>query len=163
MAIAVGIAASIEGRDPVADGFGMIALIALAPILTILFIGMIIRIKLRKKEKERMDELKLIISIVRKGWGDTVLKTSCESCAEGGTVLYGRGAGIHEKQKILGIPVEPEKEIILSVTAADRTDEVLNEIVKTAELDKPGNGLAFVVPVEKVVGVVHSRIETVDS
>jgi len=35
MAIAVGIASAVEGRDPVIDGFGLIALIALAPILTI--------------------------------------------------------------------------------------------------------------------------------
>ena len=39
MALAVGAAAGIEGRDPVIDGFGLIALIALAPILSILILG----------------------------------------------------------------------------------------------------------------------------
>ena len=106
-----------------------------------------------------MAEMKLIIGIVRKGLGDAALKASCESCAEGGTVLYGRGKGIHETQTILGISVEPEKEIVLTITPSDRTDEVLNEIVKVAELDKPGNGLAFIVPVEKIVGVVHHEAE----
>ena len=47
MAIAVGIASSIQGRDPVIDGFGLIALIALAPILTILTLGLILRMKTR--------------------------------------------------------------------------------------------------------------------
>ena len=51
LAIAVGIASAIEGRDPIIDGFGLIALIALAPILTIMVLGLILRIKLRRKEE----------------------------------------------------------------------------------------------------------------
>jgi len=34
-------------------------------------------------------------------------------------------------------------------------EAILQEIVRAAELEKPGAGSAFVVPVEKVVGVVH--------
>jgi len=45
MALAVGVAAGIEGRDPIIDGFGLIALIALAPILSILVLGIYFRIK----------------------------------------------------------------------------------------------------------------------
>ena len=41
MAVAVGAAAELEGRDPVLDGFGIIALIALAPILLVLVLGII--------------------------------------------------------------------------------------------------------------------------
>jgi len=97
----------------------------------------------------------LIVTIVRKGWGDQVLEASMKAGAEGGTVLFGRGVGIHEHQKILGIPIEPEKEVVFSVTPVEKVDAILEEIGKAAELDKPGAGLAFVVPVEKVVGVVH--------
>ncbi len=45
MALAVGVAAGIEGRDPIIDGFGLIALIALAPILSMLILGIYFRIK----------------------------------------------------------------------------------------------------------------------
>lgn len=41
MAVAVGAAAELEGRDPVMDGFGIVALIALAPILLVLVLGII--------------------------------------------------------------------------------------------------------------------------
>lgn len=41
MALAVGAASGIEGRDPLIDGFGMIALVALAPILSVLVLGLI--------------------------------------------------------------------------------------------------------------------------
>ena len=102
-----------------------------------------------------MAELSLIISIVRHGWGDRVLEASCKAGSEGCTVMLGRGVGIHEHQRILGIPIEPEKEIVLSLTYPDKTEAVLEAIVHAGELDKPGTGIAFVVPVEKLVGVAH--------
>ncbi|MBM7539939.1 DUF1538 domain-containing protein [Amphibacillus cookii] len=39
LAMFVGIASVTEGRDPLIDGFGMIALVALAPILSVLILG----------------------------------------------------------------------------------------------------------------------------
>jgi nitrogen regulatory protein P-II 1 len=102
-----------------------------------------------------MAELALIISIVRNGWGDRVLQASCQAGSEGCTIVLGRGVGVHEKQKILGIPIEPEKEIVLSLTYPDKTEAVLEAIVQAGELEKPGTGIAFVVPVERLTGVVH--------
>nr|WP_209618367.1 DUF1538 domain-containing protein [Methanolobus bombayensis] len=43
MSMAVGVASSLGNRDPVIDGFGMIALIALAPIIFVIFLGVYIR------------------------------------------------------------------------------------------------------------------------
>jgi nitrogen regulatory protein PII len=99
----------------------------------------------------------LIVTIVRKGRGNTVLETSVKAGAQGGTVLFGRGAGIHEQEKILGIPIEPEKEIVLTVTDSNRVETILEEIVRAVELNEPGRGLAFVIPLDKVVGVAHSE------
>lgn len=99
--------------------------------------------------------ISLIVSIVRKGWGDTVLEASIKAGAHGGTVMLGRGAGIHEQQSILGIAIEPEKEIVLTLIYTDQADGILDAIIKSAKLDQPGNGLAFVVPVSKVAGVPH--------
>jgi nitrogen regulatory protein PII len=101
----------------------------------------------------------LIVTIVRRGWGETVLEASVKAGAQGGTVLFGRGAGIREHEKVFGIPIEPEKEIVLTMTYSDRTDAILEEIVRAVELNEPGMGLAFVLPVEKVVGVAHSEDE----
>lgn len=99
----------------------------------------------------------LIITIVKKGWGDEVLKASIKAGAAGGTVVLGRGLGVHEQQTILGICIEPEKELVFSVTEPEKTDEILGVIKTAAGLDKPGNGLAFVMPVNRVVGVVHEE------
>jgi hypothetical protein len=40
MTLVIGVASSLEDRDPLLDGFGMIALVALAPILAVLILGM---------------------------------------------------------------------------------------------------------------------------
>lgn len=41
LALAIGAATAIEGRNPIQEGFGMISLVALAPILTVLTLGFI--------------------------------------------------------------------------------------------------------------------------
>ena len=102
-----------------------------------------------------MMEASLIVSIVRKGWGSTVLDASVKAGARGGTVLFGRGAGINEREKIFGMSIEPEKEIVLTVARSDLIDRILEEIVRAADLNDTGRGIAFVVPVTKVVGVAH--------
>ena len=102
-----------------------------------------------------MEKWSLIITIVRKSWGDKVLEASMKAGAEGGTILMGRGTGVHEQQKLLGIPIEPEKEIVFSVVHSDKSKAILQAIVQDCELEKPGAGIAFVVPVERVVGISH--------
>ncbi len=55
LAMAIGVASAVEGRDPLLDGFGMISLVALAPILSVLILGLLYRRK--EKEIERECEL----------------------------------------------------------------------------------------------------------
>ena len=72
-----------------------------------------------------MSNLVLIVSIVRKGWGSTVLEASVNAGARGGTVLFGRGAGIHEREKIFGMSIEPEKEVLLTIVNVSQVDAIL--------------------------------------
>jgi len=99
--------------------------------------------------------MSLIVSIVRKGWGSLALKASVEAGARGGTVLAARGAGINEHEKIFGVAIEPEKEVLLTLVPADRAPAILDAIVQAAELDATGRGIAFVVPVDRVAGMAH--------
>ena len=98
---------------------------------------------------------RLVVTIVRKGWGDSVLEATMNAGAHGGTVLFGRGIGRNEQQRVFGIKIEPEKEVVLTVVPADIVDKVVQEVIRAAELTVPGHGLTFVVPVEKVAGIVH--------
>ena len=90
-----------------------------------------------------MSNLSLIVSIVRKGWGSTVLEASVKAGARGGTVLFGRGAGINEREKIFGMSIEPEKEILLTIVSASQVDTILDAIVRAGELNDTGRGIAF--------------------
>lgn len=45
MSLAVGVAEAIGGRDPIVEGFGLIALISLTPILMVMILGVIFRYK----------------------------------------------------------------------------------------------------------------------
>ncbi len=94
----------------------------------------------------------VIVTIAPKGCGDTAMEASIRAGAQGGTIVFGRGIGVHEKKKILGIPIEPEKEILLTVTPSHRAGAILDEIVRATRLDEPGRGIAFTLPIERLVG-----------
>jgi nitrogen regulatory protein PII len=94
------------------------------------------------------------VTIVKKGWAEKIVNAAKTAGARGGTVLYGRGVGIHEQKRLLGLPIEPEKEIILTLIHKDKTDDVLKAIVAAGQLQKPGTGIGFVLDVDKIVGIV---------
>lgn len=106
-----------------------------------------------------MDEQKvlydLIVTIINKGNAEKVVEASKLAGAEGGTILSGRGTGIHEKAKLFNIVIEPEKEMVLTLISKDKTNSVLERIEKDADLDKAGKGIAFVLDVERTVGINH--------
>ena len=97
----------------------------------------------------------LIVTIVKKGWVERIIEATKKAGAEGGTVIPGRGVGIHESKKFWGIPIEPEKEILLTLVTKEQTEEVLNTIIKAGKLDQPATGIAFVVDIKRVAGIVH--------
>lgn len=93
---------------------------------------------------------KLIITIVAKGQSDTIVEASKEAGARGGTIVYGRGSGVHEKKKIFSMLIEPEKDVVLTIVEARQADDVLQHIVDKSDLNQPGNGIAFMLDVDAV-------------
>ena len=103
----------------------------------------------------QVNHFDLIVTVVDKEFAERIVEISKEAGAQGGTILYGRGTGIHEKAKLFGIPIEPEKEIVLTLIPRKKTNLVLDAILEKGELRKPGKGIAFVLNVEKTVGINH--------
>ncbi len=97
----------------------------------------------------------LIVTIIKKGYAERIIEASREAGAEGATIMFGRGTGVHEQKKLLGIPIEPEKEIIFTVVPAEISGRVLEAIIKAGKLERPATGIAFVLELKKVAGVVH--------
>lgn len=102
-----------------------------------------------------LENFDLIVTIVNKGHSDPVVAASRRAGAEGGTVLHGRGTGIREMKSILGIAIEPEKDIVLTLVRADISRTVLAAIVEAGNLEQPGTGIAFLMPVAGVAGICH--------
>ncbi len=50
LALALGASASMEGQDPLVQGFGFVALLALAPIVSVMAMGCLVRWTVRGKE-----------------------------------------------------------------------------------------------------------------
>lgn len=97
----------------------------------------------------------LIITIVGRGKCGNVLEASKNAGAEGGTIIKGRGSGVHEKAKLFSLFIEPEKDIVLTLVPEDRAESVLEAIIEGSNLNEPGNGIAFMMDVEKVTGINH--------
>ena len=104
---------------------------------------------------DKQHDFNLIITIVNKGSSDEVIRAAKDAGAEGSTVLYGRGTGIHEKATIFGVAIEPEKELIATLIPESLTEKVLVSINDEAELGTPGRGIAFVLNVDQVIGINH--------
>lgn len=100
-------------------------------------------------------EFDLIVTIVNRGYSEEVVEASKKAGAEGGTIINGRGTGIHENARLFGFAVEPEKEIVLTIIDRTKTAKVLEAVSSAVELNKPSNGVAFVLQVEKTVGICH--------
>ncbi len=97
----------------------------------------------------------LIVTIVNKGNCRKVIDASKKAGAEGGTLLFGRGTGIHEHAKLFGITIEPEKEVVLTLIKREMCEDVFKAIAAAVDLNKPGKGIAFVLEVERVAGITH--------
>ncbi|MEW9676857.1 P-II family nitrogen regulator [Lentibacillus sp. L22] len=97
----------------------------------------------------------LVVTIVNKGDAEKVVDATRKAGAEGGTILCGRGTGVHEQAKLFNILIEPEKEVVLTLINREKTDQVVETIEKDAGINKPGKGISFVLAVEKTVGINH--------
>jgi nitrogen regulatory protein PII len=106
----------------------------------------------KSKNKKRFQ---LIITIVFKGFVEDVVEAAKRAGAEGSTIINGRGTGIHENTKLLGMLIEPEKEILLTLVPIEISANVLKAICAAGNLDQPNKGIAFVLDVEKVSGICH--------
>ena len=77
--------------------------------------------------------------------------------ARGGTVFNGRGTAGKEAEKFFGISVQPEKEIVMILTTTACKDDILSNLYKEVGLDSAGQGIAFSMPVDGVVGLFEQQ------
>ncbi len=95
----------------------------------------------------------LIMTIVDRGKAEDVVDAAIEAGAPGGTIINGRGSGIHETQKVFSMFIEPEKEIVMIVSQRKDTERIVDAIRLHLKMDEPGNGVVFVQSINQVYGL----------
>ena len=103
-----------------------------------------------------------IFCIVNSGYSDAVMEAAKKFGARGGTVINARGTASKEAETFFHITIEPEKEIVMILVPTKIKDDVLHALYKEVGLDTAGQGIAFSVPVDGVVGITDtpSVVET---
>jgi nitrogen regulatory protein PII len=96
--------------------------------------------------------MELITVIVQRKDGQRAVDAAIKAGAPGVTTFYGRGTGVRQKLKIFGLFIEAEKQIVLIATTKTYVDRILDAVVKELELNKPGQGFAYVQTIDRVVG-----------
>lgn len=103
---------------------------------------------------------KTIVASVKPDHTDKVVEAAKQAGATGATILSGRGTGIHEAKTFFGLTLEPQSDIIMMLIEEHLVPGILDAIVQAGEFTKPGTGMAFVLPVEQVVGL-DSQLELI--
>ena len=99
------------------------------------------------------NEHEVIFCIVNSGFSEAVMDAAKEFGARGGTVIRARGTANSEAEKLFGITIQPEKEIVMILVPKTIKDDILHALYKEVGLQTPGHGIAFSLPVDQVVGL----------
>lgn len=95
----------------------------------------------------------LVLCIVNAGFSEIVMDAAKEVGARGGTVIHARGTANREAEQFFNITIQPDKEIVMLVVPSDIKDAVLHALYQGAGLKTAGQGIAFSLPVDEVVGL----------
>ncbi len=95
----------------------------------------------------------LIVSIVKPDHTDNVIDAAKAAGATGATIIPARGVGVHEAKTFFGLALEAQSDLLLFLLTEVFVDPVLEAINRVGEFQKPGTGIAFVIPVDRAIGL----------
>lgn len=95
----------------------------------------------------------VIMCVVNAGFSDSVMDAAREFGARGGTVIHARGTANAEAEKLFNISIQPEKELVMILVEKEYRDDILHALYQKVGLQSAGQGIAFCLPVEDVIGL----------
>jgi nitrogen regulatory protein PII len=107
-------------------------------------------------KNERGDDItmyQVITVIVDKGKAEDVIESASKAGSKGGTIINGRGSGIHETSKLFSMDIEPEKEIVIILSEIHMTEAIVSVIRQDLNIDAPGKGIIYIQDVNKTYGI----------
>lgn len=94
-----------------------------------------------------MKELKALYIIVNAGFSSEVVEIARRVGSTGATIINARGS-VAKPKSILGITIDTEKEIVLSVVEKDVAVKIMEQVKEKAGVGTAAHGLCFFLPVE---------------
>lgn len=100
--------------------------------------------------------VKLLIAFVERGRGDDVVGILRDSGVTYNLVSPAHRASGSAIMDYLGLS-NPERDMVISVITEDKVDSVLKKIMYKYDMEQPGNGVAFTIPITGVSGPLALR------
>lgn len=111
------------------------------------------------EEKPMKANYEVIFAIVNDGFTDLVMAAARKAGARGGTIITARGTGNKEMEKFFGVVITPEKQIVMILVKKEIKDAVLSAIYKDVNINAKGQGIAFSISANDVVGLAPEEGE----
>ena len=105
----------------------------------------------------------VVFCVVNSGFSETVMASARAAGARGGTVLTATGTANPKAEKFFGVTVFPNKEIVMILVDGSIKEEVLHNLYRDVGLKTAGQGIAFTLPVNDVVGLTPVEREVSDA
>lgn len=100
-----------------------------------------------------MNEYEVVFCVVNGGFSEAVMDSARAAGARGGTVMTATGTANPQSEKFFGVTVRPNKEIVMILVDSTIKENVLNNLYRDVGLSTAGQGIAFTLPVCRVVGL----------
>lgn len=101
----------------------------------------------------------LVMSIVNNGFSDKVMDIARKLGARGGTILNASGSVSVDAEKLYGITINPEKEVVMILVSNDIVKDLLNLLYQEVGSDTEAQGIAFTLPVDEATSNLTKQIK----
>lgn len=103
--------------------------------------------------KETEPDQQVLTVIVNKNYADEAMAAARKAGATGGTVLSARGTARPEDETFFGVPLVPEKEVLIILAEKEQAQGILAAIRALPCFAEKGSGVAFRLPVCEAMGL----------
>lgn len=151
LAFAQGAASSIETANVLVDGFGVIAMVAMAPVLSLMILGLIFKSKKVVQLDEHHEFVEEVVSlpqeslayhfvmvVMKRGYADEIIRFAHNYGVGDATVYHGRGLFEDHSVEIplMQLELHEEQELVCLVVDSSITDTLATNLVNNERFEK---------------------------
>ena len=99
----------------------------------------------------------MVIAVVGRGFSDYVVSAARDAGATGATIIKARGTS-DEDQQVMGILIQPERDVVLIVVKHEERKKIMKAIVDKTSVIEEGRGVCFSMPIAgQVFGLARAE------